>query len=117
MDREILAHYEAGIETPRLARGAGLLERARTIDLLSRHLPPPPARIVDIGGGPGAYAVWLAGLGYDVRLIDPVPLHVEEARVAAARAGVALDAAIGDARMLPDGDASADAALLMGPLY
>ena len=46
MEKEILAHYEAGIETPRLARGAGLLERARTIDLLSRHLPPPPARIL-----------------------------------------------------------------------
>jgi SAM-dependent methyltransferase len=117
MNSEILAHYEAGIETPRLARGAGLLERARTIDLLSRHLPPPPARIVDIGGGPGAYSVWLAGLGYDVRLVDPVPLHVEEARAAAARAGVALDAEVGDARRLQDGDESADAALLMGPLY
>ena len=117
MEQEILAHYEAGIETPRLLRGAGLLERARTVDLLARHLPPPPARILDIGGGPGAYAVWLAGLGYDVRLIDPVPLHVEEARAAAAAAGVALDASVGDARKLPDRDASADAALVMGPLY
>jgi SAM-dependent methyltransferase len=118
MEHEILAHYEAGIETPRLARGAGLLERARTVDLLARHLPPPPARILDIGGGPGVYSVWLAGLGYDVRLIDAVPLHVEEARAAAAAAGVALDAAVGDARALSgDGDASVDAALLMGPLY
>jgi hypothetical protein len=27
------------------------------------------------GGGPGAYAVWLAGLGCDVELVDPVELH------------------------------------------
>jgi SAM-dependent methyltransferase len=117
MESEILAHYEAGIEAPRLAEAAGILERARTIDLLSRHLPPPPARILDVGGGPGAYAVWLAGRGYEVRLLDPVPLHVEQARTAAGAAGVRLDAAVGDARRLEDPDGSADAVLLMGPLY
>jgi SAM-dependent methyltransferase len=117
MEPEILAHYAAGIEAPRLAQHAGVLERARTIDLLARHLPPPPARILDVGGGPGAYAVWLAGRGYEVRLIDPVSLHVEQAKAAAASAGAALDASIGDARSLPDSDSSADAVLLMGPLY
>jgi len=30
MEREILDHYEAGIEAPRLASHAGILERART---------------------------------------------------------------------------------------
>ena len=117
MESEILAHYEAGIEAPRLAEAAGILERARTVDLLSRHLPPPPARVLDVGGGPGAYAVWLAGRGYDVRLLDPVPLHVEQAVTAAREAGVHMDAAIGDARRLADADGSADAVLLMGPLY
>ena len=117
MDREILAHYEAGIEAPRLSRYAGVLERARSMHLLSRHLPPPPARVLDVGGGPGVYAVWLAGRGYDVRLLDPVPLHVEQAASAASAAGVTVDAAIGDARSLPDADGSADAVLLMGPLY
>ena len=117
MDREILAHYEAGIEAPRLAHHAGVLERARTIDLLTRHLPPAPARIVDVGGGPGAYAVFLAGAGYDVRLVDPVPLHIEQAQAAAREAGVTLEAAIGDARRLEEADGSADAVLLMGPLY
>ena len=117
MDSEILAHYEAGIEAPRLAQHAGVLERARTIDLLGRHLPPPPARVLDVGGGPGAYSVWLAGRGYDVRLLDPVPLHVEQARAAAQEAGVSFDAALGDARRLDEPDGSADAVLLMGPLY
>jgi SAM-dependent methyltransferase len=117
MEREILSHYEAGIEAPRLARHAGVLERARTLDLLSRHLPPPPARLLDVGGGPGVYAVWLAARGYEVRLVDPVPLHVEQAQAAAREAGVAVEAAIGDARRLEDADGSADAVLLMGPLY
>lgn len=87
------------------------------MDLLSRHLPIPPARVLDVGGGPGVYAVWLAGLGYDVHLIDPVPLHVEQARAAAAPAGVVIEASVGDARKLPGPDGSADAVLLMGPLY
>lgn len=117
MEPEILAHYEAGIEAPRLFSQAGILERARTLDLMARHLPPPPARILDVGGGPGAYSVWLAGRGHDVRLLDPVPLHVDQAKAAAAGAGVPLDAAVGDARALPDADSSADAVLLMGPLY
>ena len=116
-DDDFLLHYESGIEARRLAQGAGILERARTVDLLSRHLPIPPARVLDVGGGPGVYAVWLAGLGYDVHLIDPVPLHVEQARDAAARAGVVIEASVGDARTLPGADASADAVLLMGPLY
>ena len=117
MEREILDHYAAGIEAPRLASHAGILERARTMDLLSRHLPPSPARVLDVGGGPGVYAVWLAGRGYDVRLLDPVPLHVDQARASAAAAGVSLEAGIGEAGALPEKDASADAVLLMGPLY
>ncbi len=50
--------------------------------------------------------------GYEVHLVDPVPLHVERARAA----GVA-HAEVGDARALPFEDASCDAALLLGPLY
>jgi SAM-dependent methyltransferase len=48
-----------------------------------------------------------------VHLVDPVPLHVEQARAAANGYTVAL----GDARSLYEPDASADAVLLLGPLY
>jgi ubiquinone/menaquinone biosynthesis C-methylase UbiE len=86
--------------------------------LLERYLPAPPAVVADVGGGPGRYAAWLAERGYRVHLIDPVPLHVEQARAAAAsRPGTALGAEIGDARALGLADASADAVLLLGPLY
>ena len=78
MDPEIVAHYEEGVERDRL--GGWSLERLRTEELLGRLLPPPPARILDVGGGPGRYAAWLSGRGYSVTLLDPVSLHVQQAR-------------------------------------
>jgi ubiquinone/menaquinone biosynthesis C-methylase UbiE len=107
-DADIQAHYRLGLERARV-RGEGRerLEFVRTRELLARHLPAPPARVLDVGGGPGTYAIPLRDGGYDVELVDPVPLHVEQAGM-----GV-----VGDARSLPFEDASADAVLLLGPLY
>jgi hypothetical protein len=48
------------------------------------RLPPPPAVIADIAGGPGRYALWLASLGYQVEHRDLMPLHVTQLPVAAA---------------------------------
>jgi SAM-dependent methyltransferase len=110
---EILSHYGEGVERPRLLGGTSRLEFARTQLILSRFLTRPPARILDIGGGPGAYARWLTDQGYTVHLVDAVPLHVEQARAAANGYTVEL----GDARSLHEPDASADAVLLLGPLY
>lgn len=51
----------------RPAGGRELSDRVRSHEeLLERFLPPPPARVLDVGGGPGAYAAWLAGSGYAV---------------------------------------------------
>jgi len=120
IDAEILAHYEEVMEKERLlGGGAGLLEYLRTRELLARHLPPAAATILDVGGGAGAYALPLAKEGYSVYLVDPVPLHVEQATAAsvaqleAPLAGVEL----GDARSLSQEDESVDAVLLLGPLY
>jgi ubiquinone/menaquinone biosynthesis C-methylase UbiE len=115
---EIAAYYAQGLERDRLAGGAGALELARTQVLLERYLPTPPAIVADVGGGPGRYAVWLAERGYHVHLMDPVPLHVEQARAAARGRPVTLASAeTGDARALKLADASVDAVLLLGPLY
>jgi ubiquinone/menaquinone biosynthesis C-methylase UbiE len=118
-DAEVAAFYARGLERDRLAAGAGALELARTQALLERYLPTPPAVVADVGGGPGRYAVWLAARGYRVHLVDPVPLHVEQARAAAReRPDTALASAeVGDARALRLADESADAVLLLGPLY
>ena len=75
--------------------------------------------VADVGGGPGRYAIWLSERGYRVHLVDPVPLHIEQARIAARDRSVAsfASAEVGDARALRLADASADAVLLLGPLY
>lgn len=118
VDPEILAYYRHGFEQDRLAGGRQRIEFLRVRDLLERHLPPPPAQILDIGGGAGAYAVPLTAAGYEVHLVDPVPLHVGQAAAASQAAGVQLaGATVGDARALDAADDSADVALLLGPLY
>ena len=40
---------------------------------LRAHLPPPPAPVVDIGGGAGHQAIPLARDGYDVTIVDSSP--------------------------------------------
>lgn len=120
---EILAYYDKGDEDGRLLHGTGQLELARTQEVLSRFLLPPPATVYDIGGGSGRYACWLARAGYGVHLIDAVPLHVEQARAASdAQPDYPLaSTAVGDARALEIPTAAltsgGDAALLLGPLY
>jgi ubiquinone/menaquinone biosynthesis C-methylase UbiE len=116
--KEIEAFYAQSNEAQRLSSEWGELERLRTQSLLARHLPPPPAVLFDVGGATGVYAVPLAKHGYRVHLIDPVELHLEQARAYAAQSGVALASVTkGDARHLDVPAASADAVLLLGPLY
>lgn len=110
IDEFYTARYD---EADRLSRDAvGRLERDRTREILLRHLPAAPARILDIGGGPGVHAAWLAELGYQVTMIEPVARHREQAA-----AHGTFSVQDGDARALAHEDASADAVLLLGPLY
>lgn len=115
----MLSHYDRAEESGRLAGGNGALELARTQEIILRHVPTPPATVLDVGGGPGVYACWLARKGYRVHLLDPVPLHVEQAQAAAARQPdhPLAGARVGDARALPYRDAAVEAVLLLGPLY
>lgn len=114
MDPHVHAYYVDGFrEDDRLRQRAhGVLELVRTQELLTRFLPPPPATVLDVGGGTGVHAEWLAERGYAVQLIDPVDEHVA---VAAGLPGVS--AAVGDARALEQTDDTQDAVLLLGPLY
>ncbi len=118
IDPAIESHYGTGYERSRLFPGGRpSLEFVRSVELLERLLPSPPARVLDVGGGPGTYAAPLARQGYLVHLVDPVPLHVEQARQAGGDPGGCFTAALGDARELSDPDESQDAVLLFGPLY
>jgi ubiquinone/menaquinone biosynthesis C-methylase UbiE len=94
------------------------MERIRTWELLERLLPPAPAVVVDVGGGAGVHSIYLTRLGYEMHLIDPVPTHVDQALDAAQVERVRLGSArVGEARSLDFPDDSADAVMLMGPLY
>jgi ubiquinone/menaquinone biosynthesis C-methylase UbiE len=118
-DHPITTHYELGLERDRLFRGGeARLELTRTLELLDRFLPSAPARLIDVGGGPGAYAAVWASRGYDVHLYDLLELHVQQARQAAdAQPKHRFSAGVADARSVPEPDASADAVVLLGPLY
>lgn len=119
IDHDVLAGYNAGIERDRLRTDLGLIEFERTKELILENLPEPPAIIYDIGGGYGEYSWWLASLGYEVHLFDLSETNIgmsEELR--SHYPGVALAAKeVADARDIPRASESADAILLMGPLY
>lgn len=44
------------------------------------HLPPPPASVLDVGGGAGHQSFPLAEAGYEVTLLDSSPAMVDKAR-------------------------------------
>jgi len=118
IDPAIRAYYESAPEESRLELGPFRLEELRTRELIVRHAPPPPAAVLDVGGAAGAYAFWLAELGYEVRLIDAVSRLVEVARARNEQATRRLaTCSVGDARALAEPDGSAAMVLLLGPLY
>ena len=117
---EILSFYRETQESERLTNDVrGQIEFARTQEIIIRYLPKPPAVVLDIGGGSGPYACWLAKAGYEVHLVDPVDLHIEQAKAASDQQPEHPIASIslGDARELRFSSGAADAVLLLGPLY
>jgi S-adenosylmethionine-dependent methyltransferase len=94
-------------------------EFAVTLRALAEYLPPAPATVLDIGGGPGRYAIELAQRGYAVTLADLSVGLLDVGRRRAEEAGVKL-AAIEHCNALELGrfaDGAFDAVLLLGPLY
>jgi 2-polyprenyl-3-methyl-5-hydroxy-6-metoxy-1,4-benzoquinol methylase len=90
-----------------------------SIRAILEYLPPAPADLIDIGGGPGRYSIALTLKGYTVTLVDLAEANLDLAWSKAAEAGVAL-AAILHANALDltgFSEGSFAAALLMGPLY
>jgi ubiquinone/menaquinone biosynthesis C-methylase UbiE len=115
---EIRVYYETAPEHERLFTGPFQLEFERTKELLLERLREPPATILDVGGGPGVYALWLAQLGYEVHLIDPVASLVAHALRRSQTAERPIKSCmIGDARAIEWKSNSADVVLQLGPLY
>ena len=112
---EVVGHYESIREEDRISSGLGQLELLRVREVLVRHLPSPPARVLDVGGGTGVHASWLADRGDVVHVVDLAPRHVEMVR--SQLGGLGVTAEVGDARTLNVADASFDVALVFGPMY
>jgi SAM-dependent methyltransferase len=60
------------------------IEFAVTLRALAEHLPPLPARVLDVGGGPGRYTIELARRGYAVTDLDLSTVSLEFAAAQAA---------------------------------
>lgn len=113
---DVARYYAQAPEEDRLKYGAALLEEARTRELIQRYAPGPPAVVLDVGGGAGAYSFWLGDLGYTVHLLDAAPRLIAEAQRRAQK-GQLASSSVADARALEFRDSQADIVLLLGPLY
>ena len=92
-------------------------EKYITIRMMDRYIKPGD-RILDIGGGPGHYAIHYAKQGHSVTLLDLSDENVRFAKKKARQYGVKIAAEQGDATDLSRfADDSFDTVFLMGPLY
>jgi ubiquinone/menaquinone biosynthesis C-methylase UbiE len=116
INSEIDDFYSQTSEEGRLELGLGPLEFERNKDLISRYLPKKGI-VIDVGGGPGVYSEWLAGLGHQVYLVDPVEKHIKQANKRSAKAKKPFKSILGEAQKLELQDNFADVMILHGPLY
>ena len=111
-------HYDSAPETEwqRLA-GRYRIEYDINRRFLEKYIKPGD-RVLDCGGGPGRYSLWLSERGCDVTLFDLSDGNIEFAKKRAAERGLKIKALAGDARFVDTMvDGEFDHVLLMGPLY
>jgi S-adenosylmethionine-dependent methyltransferase len=80
---------------------------------LDKHLPKPPARVLDVGAGQGTQSIRLARAGYQVLAVEPDP----EMRAAFQATLSAEQAEIQDRVMLRDGSVLDLATVTCGEVY
>ena len=80
-----------------------VVEAATWRRALLDSLPPPPARVLDVGAGTGAMALPAAELGFDVTALDLSAGMLDRAREKAAVRGLDLTFAVGPATEPPAG--------------
>ena len=109
-------HYNAGVEAE-WGRIDNRPEFILTCRFLSRYIKPGDS-VLDIGGGPGRYSLWLAEKGCDVTLLDLSPENVKFAAAKAREKNLSIRALEGNA-LTADSSVTGtfDHVLLMGPLY
>lgn len=116
---KIRAYYAAFDEWGRLDTPEGTRELTRALEIVADQLAPG-ARVLDLGGGPGRYAIELAKLGHRVVLADLSPELLELARRRVAEAavpGVESFDVVNATDLGRYADGSFDAVLGFGPFY
>ncbi len=88
--KQIEQYYDTAAARELVRLDSHRIEYAITLRALREHLPGPPARIADVGSGPGRYAVALAAARYQVTLVDLSAQVLALARESAATEGVTL---------------------------
>jgi 2-polyprenyl-3-methyl-5-hydroxy-6-metoxy-1,4-benzoquinol methylase len=81
----------------------GRIRLELVLERLKPALPPAPARILDAGGGTGAFAIPLAAAGYEVTLLDRSAEWLDRARSNVSAAGVDLSVIQLDLESLTEG--------------
>jgi len=117
ISKELEDFYNKASEETRLESGMGIFEFERIKELIALHISKPKATIIDVGGGTGKYAEWLAKKNHNVHLIEPVPKHIQLAQKRAKKLKNPFSVTIGEAKKLPFKDQFADLVILHGPLY
>lgn len=117
ISKKIEDFYNEISEESRLTGGLGPLEFKRNKELIEKFISSPNSTILDVGGGTGKYAEWLANNGHNVSLIEPIEKHVKLARKRAKKSKNKFTVYLGEARELDFPDNFADLVILHGPLY
>jgi 2-polyprenyl-3-methyl-5-hydroxy-6-metoxy-1,4-benzoquinol methylase len=113
----VKAHYDAAPQKEWDRLAGGKFELKLALHFMEKYIKPGES-VLDIGGGPGRYSLWLAERGAQVTLFDLSPGNTRFALERAAEQGIALAAVTGDARetdKLVSGQF--EHVLLMGPMY
>ncbi len=114
---KVQAYYDAAVEEEWLRLERHYFEFEINKHYLDRYIKPGD-RVLDVGGGPGRYSMYLAGRGAEVVLVDLSPGNVAFATEKASELGVQVEAICADARNVDTvAEGEFDAVLLMGPLY
>jgi len=114
--KTVREYYNANVQSE-WNRIDGRPEFLLTCRMLDRYIKPGD-KVLDVGGGPGRYSLYLAEKGCDATLLDLSPENVAFAAERAAEQGLAVKAITGDARKADKMvDGQFDHVLIMGPLY
>lgn len=117
VSRNIELFYTNASEENRLNSGMGKFEFERIKKLIESYISEPKSTIIDVGGGTGKYAYWMAKKGHQVHLVDPVLKHIYLAEQRASTLKNKFSVTQGAAHQLDFPDNSADVVVLHGPLY